>query len=80
MSQGFDILDAVVSLYFDPVGDAKKHRVLHIVLRPTGIANLCDMEDADAKLAEALMRALGVMQDPPVPVPAAEPLPDSEVI
>ena len=79
MSQGFDILDAVVSLYFDPVGDAKKHRVLHIVLRPTGIANLCDMEDADAKLAEALMRALGVMQDPPVPVSAKETLVDSEV-
>lgn len=37
------------------------------------------MEDADAKLAEALMRALGVMQDPPVPVFAKETLVDSEV-
>lgn len=80
MDQGFDIMDAVVSLYFEPVGDAKKHRVLHIGVKPTGIANLRDMEEVDAKLAEALMRALGVMQDPPVRVPAAEPLPDSEVI
>lgn len=80
MSQGFDIMDAVVSLYFEPVGDAKKHRVLHIGVKPTGIANLRDMKEVDAKLAEALMRALGVMQDPPVPLHAAEPLPDSEVI
>ena len=80
MGQGFDIMDAVVSLYFEPVDDAKKHRVLHIGVKPTGIANLRDMEDADAKLSEALMRALGVMQDPPVRAPAAQPLPDSEVI
>jgi len=83
MSQGFDILDAVVSLYFAPTGGAKKHRVLHISLKPIGIANLHDMEEADAQLAETLVRALGVMQDPLVPTtasaPAAKTTADSEV-
>lgn len=65
MSGGFNIISAAVSLYFDPVGDSKKGRALHIGLKPTGISNLRDMEEADARLAEALMLALGVMQDPP---------------
>ena len=80
MSQGFDILDAVVSLYFEPADGAKSHRVLHIRVKPTGIANLREMEEADVHLAEALLRALGVMQDPPTPVAADEAVTDSEML
>ena len=80
MSQGFDILDAVVSLYFEPADGAKQHRVLHIRVKPTGIANLREMEEADVHLAEALLRALGVMQDPPTPVAVDEAVTDSEML
>lgn len=65
MGAGFNFISATVSLYFMPEGDAKKGRVLHIGLKPTGISNLRDMEEADAQLAESLVRALGVMQTPP---------------
>ena len=64
---GFNITSAIVTLYFHPVGDSKKGRALHIGLKPTGISNLREMEEADAQLAESLMRALGVMQDLPTP-------------
>lgn len=66
MSSGFHITSATVSLYFQAEGDARKGRALHIGLRPTGISNLRDMEEADAQLAEKLVRALGVMQEPRV--------------
>jgi hypothetical protein len=62
---GFHFISATVSLYFMPEGDSKKGRALHIGLKPTGICNLRDMEEADAKLAEKLVLALGVMQKPP---------------
>ena len=54
--------------------------MLHIRVKPTGIANLREMEEADVHLAEALLRALGVMQDPPTPVAADESVADSEVL
>jgi len=62
MSQGFNIVDAVVTLYFLPVEHGKASRVLHIELKQTGISNLRAMDDADSKLAEALLLAWGVMQ------------------
>ena len=65
MGTGFNFLSATVSLYFMPEGDSKKGRALHIGLKPTGISNLRDMEEADARLAEKLVLALGVMQKPP---------------
>jgi len=80
MSQGFDILDAVLSLYFEPAEGAKQHRVLHIRVKPTGIANLREIDEADVHLAEALLRALGVMQDPPTPVAADEAVANSEAL
>lgn len=80
MGQGFDILEAVLSLYFEPAEGAKPHRVLHICVKPTGIANLREMDEADAKLAEILMRALGVMQDPPTQLAADEATADSEAL
>jgi hypothetical protein len=75
MGGGFNIISAVVSLYFEPEGESRKGRTVHIGLKPTGISNLRDMEEADARLAEALMQALGVMQIPPnstLPAPATE--------
>lgn len=65
MGTGFNFMSATVSLYFQPEGASKKGRALHIGLKPTGISNLRDMEEADARLAEKLMLALGVMQKPP---------------
>jgi hypothetical protein len=38
--------------------------VLHVDLKQSGISNLRDMEEADARRVESLLRALGVMQSP----------------
>ena len=65
MGTGFNFISATVSLYFMPEGDSKKARVLHIGLKPSGISNLRDMSEADARLAEKLVLALRVMQKPP---------------
>lgn len=65
MAQGFNIIDAVVTVYFLATVGERVGRVLHIGLKPVGISNLRDMEEVDAQFAQALMRALGVMQDPP---------------
>lgn len=62
MSHGFNIVEAVVTLYFLPVGKARKGRVLHIELKQGGVSNLRDMNEDDAKLAEALLLAWGVME------------------
>lgn len=80
LGHGFDILDAVISLYFEPTDGARQRRVVHIRVKPTGIANLRDMEEAEAQLAQALLRALGVMQDPPTAVVADEAVIDSEML
>jgi hypothetical protein len=64
MGQGFNIIDAVVSLYFEPVQPGKASRVLHVDLKQSGISNLRDMEAGDSRLVESLLRALGVMQSP----------------
>jgi len=42
MGQGFNIIDAVVSLYFEPVQPGKASRVLHVDLKQSGISNLRD--------------------------------------
>ncbi len=54
----------MVSLYFEPLQPGKASRVLHIDLKQSGISNLRDMEEADARLVESLLRALGVVQSP----------------
>ncbi len=72
MGQGFNIIDAVVSLYFEPVQPGKASRVLHIDLKQSGISNLRDMQEADARLVESLLRALGVMQSPASAKPVEE--------
>ena len=72
MGQGFNIIDAVVSLYLEPLQPGKASRVLHIDLKQSGISNLRDMEEADARLVESLLRALGVMQSPASAKPVEE--------
>ena len=62
LSSGFNIIEAVVTLYFLPSGSSRHGRVLHIELKQSGISNLRDMIEEDAKLAEALLLAWGVMQ------------------
>lgn len=62
MSQGFNLIEAVVTLHFLPAGKARKGRVLHIELKQGGISNLRDMNEDDAKLTEALLQAWGVME------------------
>ena len=54
--------------------------MLHIRVKPTGIANLPGLEEAEVHLAEALLRALGVMQDPPTPVAIDEVVAGSEIL
>jgi hypothetical protein len=73
MGEGFNIIDAVISLYFEPVLPGKTNRVLHADLKQSGISNLRDMEEADARLVESLLRALGVMQSPASTKPVGEP-------
>lgn len=62
MSQGFNIVEAIVTLYFLPVDHGMASRVLHIELKQSGISNLRAMDEADAGLVEALLLAWGVMQ------------------
>jgi len=61
LSSGFNIIEAVVSLYFLPTKSNRIGRVLHIELKQNGISNLRDMTEEDAKLAESLLIAWGVM-------------------
>ncbi len=61
MGNGFNIIEATVTLYFLPRGATRMGRVLHIELKQGGITNLRDMTEEDAKLAEALLVAWNVM-------------------
>ncbi len=79
MGNGFNIMDAVVSLYFLPAAPGKPGRLLHVELKQNGISNLRDMEESDARLVEALLLAWGVMQ-PAAAVTADCPENDSTTI
>lgn len=61
LGSGFNIIEAIVSLYFLPSATNRLGRTLHIELKQNGISNLRDMSEDDAKLAEALLIAWGVM-------------------
>lgn len=62
MRSAFNIVDATVTLYFLPVGTKKRGRAAHIELKQGGISNLRDLTEDEAKLAEALLQAWGVME------------------
>ena len=64
MGPSFNIVDAIITLYFHPSQPGEKNRALHIKLKQSGISNLCDMEEADAGLAKDLLLAWGLMQLP----------------
>ena len=61
---GFNIVEAVVSVYFAASERHKAGRVLNIELKQSGISNLRELEAADATLAESLLQAWGVMEAP----------------
>jgi len=61
LGSGFDVIDAVVSVFFIGDGLGKTHKPLHIELKPTGIANLREMEEPDQHLALSLLQLWGVM-------------------
>lgn len=58
----FNLVEALVTVYFRAPGAGKRGRVLNIELKQSGISNLQDMEEGDAKLAERLLRAWRVCQ------------------
>ena len=62
MRSAFNIVEATVTLYFLPVGTKKRGRAAHIELKQGGISNLRDLTEDEAKLAEALLQAWGVME------------------
>jgi hypothetical protein len=65
MGHGFNVVEAVVTVYFLPTGIGKAGRVLHIELKQSGISNLRDVDEADTQLVESLLQAWGVMQPSP---------------
>jgi hypothetical protein len=62
LGSGFNIIEATVSIYFLPSPTNRLGRTLHIDLKQNGISNLRDMNEEDARLAESLLIAWGVMQ------------------
>ncbi|MCB1943744.1 MAG: hypothetical protein KDI53_17145 [Candidatus Accumulibacter sp.] len=62
MRSAFNIVEATVTLHFLPVGTKKRGRAAHIELKQGGISNLRDLTEDEAKLAEALLQAWGVME------------------
>lgn len=53
----FNLIEALVTVYFVASGAGKRGRVLNIELKQSGISNIQDLEEEDAKLAEGLLRA-----------------------
>ncbi|MAT66496.1 MAG: hypothetical protein CMN57_12750 [Gammaproteobacteria bacterium] len=58
----FNVVEALISIYFAPAEMGKRGRVLNIDLKQSGISNLQDMAEEDAKLAERLLRAWRVSE------------------
>ena len=71
LGHGFNIIEAVLSLYFFPTAGAKDGRILHLVLRPQGVHRANELDDRDAHLADVLLRALGVIAASPEPTASA---------
>jgi len=72
----FNIVEAVISLYFFPTDGAKKRPPLHLHVRPDGISHLNELSEADAKLAEAVVSALGILPMVPAATVVATPEPE----
>ena len=58
----FPVVEATLTLHFRPTARYKTGRVLHIELKQSGVSNLADLDATDARLAESLLRSLGVME------------------
>lgn len=58
----FNIVEALISLYFSPAAPGKRGKVLNIELKQSGVSNLRDLDEEDARLAEQLLRAWRVSE------------------
>jgi hypothetical protein len=58
----FNIMEALISISFVPTATGKRGRVLNIQLKQSGISNLRELDEADAQLAERLLRAWRVSE------------------
>jgi hypothetical protein len=58
----YNIIEALISITFVPTEPGKRGRVLNIDLKQSGISNLRELDEADAQLAEWLLRAWRVSE------------------
>lgn len=58
----FNLVEVVISVYFTPSEPGKTGHVLNIELKQSGVSNLRDMSEGDAKFADALLRAWQVTE------------------
>jgi hypothetical protein len=58
----YNIIEALISITFVPTETGKRGRVLNIDLKQSGISNLRELDEADAQLAERLLRAWRVSE------------------
>jgi len=58
----YNIIEALISITFVPTEPGKRGRVLNIDLKQSGISNLRELDEADAQLAERLLRAWRVSE------------------
>jgi hypothetical protein len=58
----YNLVEALISVSFTPSAAGKRGRVLNIDLNQAGISNLRDLDEADARLAQRLLRAWGVCE------------------
>ena len=53
----YNLIEVLITVYFTPVEPGKAGRLLNIELKHSGVSNLQDMTEKDAKLVERLLRA-----------------------
>lgn len=58
----FNIIEATITAYFGPMKPGRAGRTLNIELKHSGVSNLRDMDEDDAKLVERLLRAWRVSE------------------
>jgi hypothetical protein len=58
----YNLIEALISVSFIPTEPGKRGRVLNIDLKQSGISNLRELDEADAQLAERLLRTWRVSE------------------
>lgn len=67
----FHLVEAHISVYFMPDRASQRGRVVNIELKHSGISNLRDLDEQDAKLAEQLLCAWRIAESPQMALPLA---------